>query len=338
MSARATEGKMVAGLRALVVVFVLGVLVAPVGVDAQQASKSYTIGFLSISPHERVAHLLRALEEGLRDLGYAEGRNVAFVHRFADGQPERLPALAENLVQLKPSIIVAYGATAARAAKRATADIPIVMMIHPDPVSSGLVASMAKPGGNVTGLARLSQELSVKRLEILKDAMPGLSRVAVVWYQGSRDGERSVHEIEKAAQPLGVQVQVFGIRGPGDLETAFAGMKHAHADAVITVPSTMLFDNHPVIAALAAKHRLPGIFPDSEFVEAGGLMAYGARLSDEFRRAAMYAAKILRGAKPADLPVEEPTKLEFVINLKTAKALGRVIPPSTLIRADRVLE
>ena len=270
--------------------------------------------------------------------GYTEGRNVTFERRFADGQPERLPVLAENLARLKLSIIVAYGATAARAAKNATADIPIVMMVHPDPVSAGLVASMSKPGGNVTGLARLSQELSTKRLELLKDAIPGLSRVALLWYPGSRDGERSVQEIERAARPLGVHIQVLEIRSPGDLEAAFAGMKHGHADALITVPSTMLLDHHPAIAALSAKHRLPGIFPDSEFVEAGGLMAYGARLSDEFHRAAIYVAKILKGAKPAALPVEEPTRFEFAINLKTAKALGLAIPPSTLIRADRVLE
>ena len=324
--------------RALISVFVLGVLFMPVATDAQQAPKQYAIGYLSISPHERVAHLLKALEGALRDLGYTEGRNVTFERRFADGQPERLPALAENLVRLKPNVIVAYGATAARAAKNASSDIPIVMMVHPDPVTAGLVTSMSKPAGNVTGLARLSQELSAKRLALLKEAVPGLSRVAVLWYPGSRDGERSLQEIENAARPLGVQVHVFAIHRSADLEAAFTAMKHERADGLVTVPSTMLFDNHPSIAALSAQHRLPAIFPDSEFVTAGGFMAYGAPLSVEFQRAATYVAKILKGAKPADLPVEEPTRLELAINLKTAKALDLAVPPSVLIRADQVLK
>lgn len=338
MSARATDGKIVVIPLTLIVGVVLGVLGAPLGSDAQPAPKQYTIGYLSISRHERVAHLLRALEAGLHDRGYTEGRNLTFEHRFADGQPERLPMLAENLVRLKPSVIVAYGATAARAAKNATADIPIVMMAHPDPVSAGLVASLSQPGGNITGLARLSQELSAKRLELLKDAIPGLSRVALLWYPGSRDGERSVQEIERAARPLGVHIQVLGIHSPDDLEAAFAAMQHGHAEALITVPSTMLFDNHPAIVALSAKHRLPAIFPDFEFVEAGGLMAYGARLSDEFHRAAIYVAKILQGAKPADLPVEQPTKFVLGLNLKTAKVLGLTIPPHLLMLADEVLQ
>lgn len=337
MGARATGNGTIARPLTHVVVFVLGVLFTPLAADAQPVSKQYTIGYLSISAHERVAHLLKALEEGLRDLGYVEGRNVSFQGRFADGKPDRLPALAADLVERNVSLIVAYGATSARAAKNATATIPIVMLVHPDPMSAGLIGSMAKPGGNVTGLARLSQELSAKRLELLRDAVPGLSRVVVLWFVGSKDGERSVQEVEKAARPLGVQVQVIGVNGPGELEAAFAAMKQGAAEALITVPSTLFFDNHPTIVALTGKHRLPAIFPDSEYADAGGLMAYGARLSDEFHRAATYVDRILKGAKPADLPVEQPTKFDFVINLKTAKAFGLAIPPSTLTRADRVL-
>ena len=337
---RSVKQGMLVGLRTFgaAVAFAFSMVLAPLATHAQPAAKHYMIGFLSISPEERVAHLLNALSSGLRDLGYVEGGNVAFQRKFADGQPERLPALAEGLVQIKPNIIVAYGATAARAARRATADIPIVMMVHPDPISAGLVASMSRPGGNVTGLARLSQELSAKRLELLKGTIPGLSRVAVLWYANSPDGERSVREIEEAARRLGVETYVLGVRSAADIEAAFATMSRSRVDGLITVPSTMLFDNQSSLVVLSAKHQLPGIFPDAEFVEAGGLMAYGARLSDEFRRAAIYVAKILRGARPGDLPVEEPTKFEFVINLKTAKALGWTIPQSMLIRADRVLD
>ena len=315
-----------------------GFLALPLAATAQQAQKRYTIGCLSISSHERVAHLLNALERGLRDLGYFEGQNVAFQRRFADGESERLPALAADLVQLNSNIIVAYGATSARAAKNATNTIPIVMLVHPDPVSAGLVASMAKPDGNVTGLARLSEELSAKRLELLKDAVPRIYRFAVLCYLGSQDSQRSVQHVEAAARPLGVQVQVLGVNSPSDLEPAFTAMKHGDSDGLITVPSTMLFDNNPAIAALAGKYGLPAIFPDSEFAESGGLMAYGARLSEEFHHAATYVSKILKGAKPADLPVEQPTKFRLVINLKTAKALGLTIQQSVLLRADEVIQ
>ena len=236
------------------------------------------------------------------------------------------------------SLIVAYGATSTRAAKDATAGIPIVMIVHPDPVSAGLVASLAHPGGNITGLARLSQELSAKRLALLKEAVPGLTRVAALWYSEGRDGERSLQQIEAAARSLGLQVHVRGIRKSSELESAFSAMKEGRADGLITVPSTMLSDNRTTIAEQALKQRLPAISPEKEFVEANGLMAYGANLADEFRRAAAYVDKILKGAKPADLPVEQPTKFELVINLKTAKALGLAIPHSLLLRADHVIE
>jgi len=322
---------------AVILALGIGLTLAPAAAEAQQAGKVRVIGFLSISSHEHIAYPLRALEEGLRELGYVEGQHVTFERRFADGKPERLPELARELL-LRVSIIVAYGATSTRAAKNATAAIPIVMIVHPDPVSAGLVASLAHPGGNITGLARLSQELSAKRLALLKEAVPGLSRVAALWYSESRDGERSLQQIEAAAKSLGLQVQVRGIRNPNELESAFSAMKEGRADGLIIVPSTMLSDNRTTIAQLALKQRLPAIFPEKEFVEADGLMAYGANLAGEFRRAANYVDKILKGTKPADLPVEQPTKFELVINLKTAKALGLTIPQSLLLQATEVIE
>jgi len=311
-------------------------LAAPIAAEAQQARKVYQIGYLSITAEEHITHLLKGFEEALHERGYITGRNVIFERRFADGRPERLPELAADLVRLHVNVIVAYGATATRAAKNATAAIPIVMLVHPDPVAARLVATFARPGGNVTGLARLSQELSAKRLALLKDAVPTMARAAVLWYPGSRDGERSVKETEMAARGLGIEVRVVAIRDPSELEEVFDSIKDAHG--VIAVPSTMFFDSRAEIARLALRHRLPAIFPEKEFVDVGGLMAYGASLSEELRRAATYVDKILKGAKPADLPVEQPTKFEFVINLRTAKALGLTIPPSVLGRADEVIQ
>jgi len=310
-------------------------LVAPLTAEAQQTGK-YRIGYLSIAAEEHITHMLKSLEEALQERGYTAGRNVLFERRFADGRPDRLPELAADLVRLHVNVIVTYGATATRAAKNATTAIPIVMLVHPDPVAAGLIASFALPGGNVTGLARLSQELSAKRLALLKDAVPTITRAAILWYPGSRDGEQSVKETEVAARTLGVQVQVMGIRDPSELESAFNSIKDAHG--LIAVPSTVFFDSRAEIARLALKHRLPAIFPEKEFVDAGGLMAYGANLSAEFRRAATYVDKILKGATPAALPVEQPTNFELVINLKTAKALRLTIPPSVLARADQVIE
>jgi putative ABC transport system substrate-binding protein len=322
----------------LVAVLALALLAAPLAVEAQQAGKLRRIGFLSISPRDQAGHLLRSLEEGLRELGYVQARDVAFDTRFADGKPERLPGLVAELVRLNVDLIVAYGATAARAAKNATATIPIVMLVHPDPVSAGLVASLAHPGGNVTGLARLSQELSAKRLALLKEAVPTSSRAAALWYAGSRDAERSVQETEAAAHGLGVSVRPFPIRAPGELDSAFVAIAEWRADTLIVVPSSVLWDNRTTIVKLAEKHRLSAIFPEQEFVEAGGLIAYGASLRDQFRRASTYVDKILKGTKPADLPVEQPTKFELIINLKTAKALGLTLPPSLLLRADEVIQ
>jgi putative tryptophan/tyrosine transport system substrate-binding protein len=320
----------------------LVMLMASIGLrgpaDAQQARKPRLIGFLSISPRDQVAHLLRALDEGLRELGYAQPRDVTFESRFADGKPERLPGLVGELVRFNVDLMVAYGATSARAAKNATATIPIVMLVHPDPVSAGLVASLAHPGGNVTGLARLSQELSAKRLALLKETVPAISRTAVLWYAASPDAQRSAQETETAAHGLGVNIRAFPIRDSGALDSAFVGMIEWRADSLVVVPSSVLWDHRSAIVRLAEKHRLAAIYPEHEFVEAGGLMAYGASLPDQFRRAATYVDKILKGAKPADIPIEQPTKLDLVINLKTARALGLMIPPSLLLRADHVIE
>ena len=314
-----------------------GLLAAPLAAEAQPG-KVWRIGYLSISPRESVAHLLKALEGRLRELGYREGRNVVFEPRFADGTLARLPELAADLVRRRMDIIVTYGATSTRAAKDATARIPIVMIVHPDAVSAGLVGSLGHPGGNITGLARLSEELSAKRLELLKEAVPRLSRAGLLWYPGSKDGERSLHETEAASRSLGVEVQPVAVRDSGELQAAFATIREQQGDGLITVPSTMLSDNRALIANLAERNRLPGSFPEREFVDAGGLMSYGASLSDQFQRAATYVDKILKGAKPGDLPVEQPTKFELVINLKTAKALGLTIPPALLARADQVIE
>jgi putative ABC transport system substrate-binding protein len=263
---------------------------------------------------------------------------VTFEMRFADGKPERLPGLAADLARLNVELIVAFGATSARAAKDVTSTIPIVMLVHPDPVAAGLVTSLAQPGGNVTGLARLSQELSAKRLALLKEGVPTFSRAAALWFTGSRDAQRSVAEIETAAHGLGVAVRAFGIRDPGELESTFVGMSDWRADALIVVPSSVLWDHRMTITKLADKHRLPAMFPEREFVEAGGLMAYGASLPEQFRHAAGYVDKILKGTRPGDLPVEQPTRFELVVNSKTARALGLVIPPAILLRADQVLE
>jgi putative ABC transport system substrate-binding protein len=310
----------------------------PLAVEAQKVGKARRIGFLSISPRAQVTHLLKAFGESLRDLGYSQDQDVELETKFADGRPERLPGLAAELVRSYVDLIVAYGATSARAAKEATATIPIVMLVHPDPVAAGLVQSLSHPGGNVTGLARLSQELSAKRLSLLREAVPTCARAAALWYEGSQDAHRSVHETEAAAKGLGVSVRPFGVRGPRDIESTFAAMAEWRAHALVVVPSSVLWDHRTSIVRFAEKDRLPAIFPEQEFVDAGGLIAYGASLRDQFRRAATYVDRVLKGAKPADLPVEQPTKFELVINLKTAKALGLTIPSSLLARADQVIE
>jgi putative ABC transport system substrate-binding protein len=276
----------------------------------------------------------------LRDLGYVEGRNLVIDYRDAEGKLERLPALAAELVALKVDVIVAGNTLAALAAKQATKAIPIVFATSVDPVTSGLVTSFARPGGNVTGLSNLFPELVGKCLEQLTQAVPGVSRAAVLWHPGAF-GERTdkdlLKEAEVAVRALGVRLQFVEVRGREDFERAFLDITGARADGLTVLGSPMFLGERRRLVDLAAKNRLPAVYPQREFVDAGGLMAYGPSTADLFRRAATYVDKILKGAKPGDLPVEQPTKFELVINLKTAKALGLTIPPSLLSRADEVI-
>jgi ABC-type uncharacterized transport system substrate-binding protein len=321
----------------------LGLLAAPLAGEAQQAEKVSRIGFLAIgslkSPETKA--LLDVFWQGLREHGYLEGRNVVVVFRGAEGRIERFSDLAADLVRLKPDVIVAGSTPAARAAHKATATITIVSFAMGDPVGDGLVESLARPGGNVTGLTFLGPQLAPKRLELLRQVVPNISRVAALWQPGAFSESTTrdmLTEIESAGRTLGVRLQFLGVQGPDELGSAFATMARDHVGALVTFPSTMIYNERRRIVALAAKHRLPAMFNAREFVELGGLMAYGANIADLVRRSTGYVDKILKGAKPADLPVEQPTKFELVVNLKAAKSIGLTILPSLLLRADEVIE
>jgi putative ABC transport system substrate-binding protein len=319
-----------------IIAFVLVACVAVV--EAQQPGKVYRIGTLESSFPSGRARLWEAFRQGMRDLGYVEGKNIAMEQRWAEGKRDRLSALAAELVRLKVDVIVTAATSPALAAKKATSTIPIVMASQSDPVGTGLVVSLAKPGGNVTGLSSMNVELGGKRLEVLKQAFPKISRVAFL--EGIQSISLQSKEIEVAARALGMQLQVVetgGTEGPGDFEGAFLTMAKQRADALLVASSPNYFAERKRLAEVAAKSRLPAMYPESEYVDAGGLMAYGIIPEELFRRAATYVDKILKGAKPADLPVEQPTKFEFVINLKTAKQIGVTIPPNVLARADRVI-
>ncbi len=314
---------------------------ASLAAEAQQAAKIARIGFLNTNLAAN-PHLREAFRQGLRDLGYVEGRNVVIEYRDAAGKPERYPALAAELVALKVDVIVTGGGTGAPlAAKQATRTLPIVFIAGADPVTDGLVSSLARPGGNVTGLSNLGPELVGKRLELLTQAIPGVTRIAVLWQPGGQ-GERTDKDMLKradvAARALGVRLQVVEVRGLADVDRAFSDMTRARAGALTVLGSPMLFNERRRLVDLVAKSRLPAVYGPREFVDAGGLMAYGPNWPDMYRRAATYVDRILKGAKPGDLPVEQPTKFELVINLKTARALGLTIPPSVLRRADQVIE
>ena len=315
-------------------------LAAPLAVEAQQATaKVPRIGFLQLDPGNN-PHLREAFLQGLRDLGYVEGRNVVIEYRSAEGKLERLPALATELVALKVDVIVTGGGTpTALAAKQATRTLPIVFSSATDPVTDGLVTSLAHPGGNLTGLSNLAPELVGKCLEQIKETVPQVSLVAVLWQPGTVGGRTDMRKpAEVAARALGVRVQFVEARGPADFDRAFSDMTRARAGALAVLGSAIFNSERRRLVDLAAKHRLPTVYTSRDFVDAGGLMAYGRSLADSFRRAAAYVDKILKGAKPADLPVEQPTTFELIINLKTAKALGLTIPPSLLQRADQVIE
>ncbi len=325
---------------AVIIALAFGILVLSVSSDAQQPGKVARIGFLGNTPPTTPEgrHLLDAFLQGLRERGYVEGKNVAIEYRWAEGKLDRLPELAAQLIRLKPDVIVATGMPAPLALKHATATIPIVMAAAGDPVGSGLVDSLARPGGNITGLSILTPELGGKRLQLLKEVVPGIFRVAVLWNAGNPYAALVVREIEVAARTLGVQLQSLELRGPDDFDGAFGVAIRGRAAAVITVEDPLTVAYRARVVDFASKNRLPAMYGVREFVDAGGLMAYGPSLSDLFRRSATYVEKILKGAKPADLPVEQPTKFEFIINLKTAKALGLTIPRSILIRADEVIQ
>jgi ABC-type uncharacterized transport system substrate-binding protein len=314
-------------------------LAAPLGAEAQQAAKIARIGYLA--PNLTDPHLPEAFRQGLRDLGYVEGRNVVIEYRDAEGKYERLPALAAELVALKVDVIVAPNTVAALAAKQATKTIPIVFAGTTDPVASGLVTSLARPGGNVTGWSNFNSELVGKCLELLKQAVPGVSRVAVLWQPNALD-ERTekdrLKRAEVAARALGVRLQFVEARGPEDFDRVFSEMTKARAGALTVLSSLMFRNERRRLVDLAAKNRLPAVYPWREFVDVGGLMAYGANSPDLYRRAATYVDSILKGTKPGDLPVEQPITFELVINLKTAKALGLTIPQSVLARADQIVE
>src|SRR5215467_2518828 len=318
--------------RAFITVVGGSILVAPLVGEAQQAEKLYQIGLLGGSPPNSRGGR-RAWEgffQGLRELGYVEGQNILVEGRWYGERTDRLPALAGELVQLKVDVIVAGAAPAPEAARCATSTIPIVMANHNDPVGSGLVASLARPERNVTGMSTLSPELIGKRLQLLKEAIPGISRVAVLSNPTIPSQALELKEAKVAAGLLKVQLQLLEARAPGDFAGAFSAMTKERAGGVIIITSSMFYAERTRIAELAARSRVPAIYSVKEFAEAGGLMAYGINLGESFRRAAGYVDKILKGAKPADLPVEQAAKFELVINLKTAKALGLTIPPSVL--------
>jgi len=325
----------------LAVILTLSLTLAPLAAEAQQAAKIDRIGYLSPSPAAANPHLPEAFHQGLRDLGYVEGRNLMIEYRYAEGKPERLPALAAELVALKVDVIVASSTVGALAAKQATRTLPIVFIGAADPVTSGLVTSLARPGGNATGSSNLAPELVGKCLEQLKQAIPGVGRVAVLWQPGGQ-GEGTNKDMLKgadvAARALGMRPQFVEARGPEDFDRAFSEMTRARAGALTVLPSAMLFVERRRLVDLAAKSRLPAVYTWREFVDAGGLMSYGPNLADLFRRAATYVDKILKGMKPGELPVEQSMKFELVINLTAAKALGLTIPQSVLLRADQVIQ
>jgi putative tryptophan/tyrosine transport system substrate-binding protein len=310
----------------------------PLAARAQQAGKIYTIGILSAGSFDPTAPSVAIIPDALRALGWIEGKNIVFERRYAENRVERLPELAAELVRLNVDVIVGIGTLAPLAAKRATTTIPIVMTAAGDPLGSGLVASLARPGGNVTGMSLMAPDLGGKRLELLKELLPRLARVAVLWNAANPYPALVFKETQAAGRTVGIEVQSLEVRGPRDFDGAFEALRRQRPDALITVEDPLTFNYMKLIADFAAGQLLPTLHGFREDVAAGALMSYGANLADLLRRAAGYVDKILKGAKPADLPVQQPTKFELVINQRTAKALGLEIPPTLLARADEVIE
>jgi putative ABC transport system substrate-binding protein len=304
--------------------------------DAQQPTNIPRIGYLATGSLSSQSPRLKAFHDKLRDLGYVEGQNIAIEYRFAEGNPDRLPELAAQLVRLGVAIIVTGSTAAVLAVKQATSKIPIVVGASGDLVGSGIVTSLSRPCGNITGLTAISPDLSGKRLELLKEVIPKALRIAVLWHPSQWDQEE-VKQTEIAAKAIGVKLQSLQIREPADLQTAYAAMAKEGVRALIIIQGPFMGSNRKEIMELTAKHRLASVCDDPVWTEHGCLISYGPNRSDLYRRAAIYVDKILKGAKPADLPVEQPTKFELVINLKTAKQIGLTIPPNVLARADKVI-
>jgi putative ABC transport system substrate-binding protein len=317
-----------------------GVVVTPLLAKAQPAVKTPRIGLLLTNSRDEVARNPRgqAFLQGLRDVGWIEGQTLAIERRYADGQVGRLADLATELVGLKVDVIVAAAAPAARAAKNATSSIPVVIIDPGDPVGSGLVASLAHPGGNVTGVTSIAPELAAKRLGTLREAAPGIARVATLFNAAIPPAEIAIDETLAAARMLGLRVQSVPVHGPEGFTEAFATIVRDRLDALVVFPDPTTFAKQEAIVSFASANRIPALFGAKEFVEVGGLMSYGPSYPAMFRRAAYYVDRILKGAKPVDLPIEQPTKFELVINLKTAKALGLTIPQSLLLRADQIIQ
>jgi len=327
----------VTGRRAFIASMIGAVLAAPLAAGAQQPGKVTRVGFLfygspGASPE------LDAFRQGLRELGYIEGQNIAIEYRFASGRVDRLPELAAELVRLKVDVIVTPTTPVSQAAKQATGTIPIVFAGVADAVGAGLITNFARPGGNITGLASISAELGGKRLELLKQVVPKASRVAVLYNPADRSNVLMLKDMQESAPALGLTLQPLEVRGPGELEGAFVAMTRERVHALFGVAGILTFEHRRALVDLAAKNRIPAMWGHRQFVDAGGLMSYAVNYYDQVRGAATYVDKILKGAKPGDLPVEQPTKFELVVNLKTAKALGLTIPRSVLLRADEVIQ
>jgi putative ABC transport system substrate-binding protein len=319
------------------ILLIVAVAVVAATAQAQQPAKTPRIGYLTGSSISAITDRTEAFRQGLHELSYIDGKNIVIEWKSAEGKIDRLPALAAELVRLRVDIIVTTGASPTRAAKESTNTIPIVMAQDIDPVGSGFVASLARPGGNITGLSSLSVDISGKRLELLKETVPRLSRLAVLGTSTVPGTAQALREMEHAAGLFGAKLQFLDVLAPKEIETAFRAAGKERADAVLLLQSFVLNSQRKQIAGLAIKNRLPAIYYAPEWVEDAGLMSYGVSFTDLNRRAAMYVDKILKGAKPADLPVEQPTKFEFIINLKSAKQIGLTIPPNVLARADKVI-
>ncbi len=305
--------------------------------NAQQSAKVPRIGFLGNSTADLEANLVGPFREGLRDLGYVEGRNILIEYRWAEGKYERFPALLAELIALKVEVIVTAGTPASLAVKKATASIPLVMIAVGDPIGTGLIASLARPGGNITGLTSIAADLEGKRLELLREVVPALSHVAVLWNPASSFQVVAEKEVQAAAQGLRMKVLSLGVQAQEQFDNAFAAILKARPGALLVLADRLFLHHRARIMNFATKHRLPGVHAYVELVEAGGLMSYGPSYADMHRRAATFVHKILKGTKPADLPVEQPMKFELIINLQAAKKIGLTIPPNVLARADKVI-